>query len=104
MSVRGRDFPAGVARPEPAPVEAPAPATADPQWLYGFWYPALRSPAVRGTRMASAMLLGIPLVLGRTARGEAFALRDSCPHRGIPLSYGRFDGGEVGWGLGKVVH
>ena len=95
MSVRGRDFPAGVARPEPAPVEAPAPATADPQWLYGFWYPALRSPAVRGTRMASAMLLGIPLVLGRTARGEAFALRDSCPHRGIPLSYGRFDGREV---------
>ncbi len=95
MSVRGRDFPAGVARPEPAPVETPARAAADAQWLYGFWYPALRSPAVRGTRMASAMLLGIPLVLGRTARGEAFALRDSCPHRGIPLSYGRFDGGEV---------
>ena len=38
------------------------------------------------------MLLEVPLVLGRTADGKAFAMRDSCPHRGIPLSYGRFDG------------
>ena len=41
------------------------------------------------------MLLGMPLLLGRTAEGGAFALRDACPHRGIPLSYGRFDGREV---------
>ena len=39
-----------------------------------------------------AMLLEVPLVLGRTDDGKAFAMRDSCPHRGIPLSYGRFDG------------
>ena len=38
------------------------------------------------------MLLEVPLVLGRTSEGQAFAMRDSCPHRGIPLSYGRFDG------------
>ncbi|MGD0695418.1 MAG: Rieske 2Fe-2S domain-containing protein [Terriglobia bacterium] len=35
------------------------------------------------------MLLGISLVMGRNARGEAFAMRDSCPHRGMPLSAGR---------------
>jgi phenylpropionate dioxygenase-like ring-hydroxylating dioxygenase large terminal subunit len=73
-------------------VELQAP---DGRWLYGYWYPALRSDRVRGTRTASAMLLGLPLLLGRTAEGEAFAMRDSCPHRGIPLSYGRFDGREV---------
>ncbi len=42
--------------------------------------------------LAKAMLLEVPLVLGRTDDGAAFALRDACPHRGIPLSYGRFDG------------
>ena len=41
------------------------------------------------------MLLEVPLVLGRTSDGKAFAMRDSCPHRGIPLSYGRFDGKAV---------
>ena len=75
--------------------ETPGAAAPAAPWLYGFWYPALRSPAVRGTRMVPALLLGIPLVIGRTVRGEAFALRNSCPHRGIPLSYGRFDGTEV---------
>ena len=67
----------------------------DAQWLYGYWYPALRSNAARGPRPAQAALLGLPLVVGRTASGEAFALRDTCPHRGIPLSHGRFEGGEV---------
>jgi len=75
----------------------PAHATASPnsQWLYGFWYPALRSREVRGTKLVTTRLLGLTLVLGRTRRGEAFALRDSCPHRGIPLSYGQFDGEHV---------
>jgi phenylpropionate dioxygenase-like ring-hydroxylating dioxygenase large terminal subunit len=41
------------------------------------------------------MLLGIPLVLGRKDDGSLFAMRDSCPHRGIPLSCGWFDGSAV---------
>jgi len=64
----------------------------DAGFLWDFWYPALRSTEVKGNRLATAMLLEVPLVLGRTSRGAAFAMRDSCPHRGIPLSYGRFDG------------
>src|SRR6266568_2127077 len=32
---------------------------------------------------------------GRTSEGKVFAMRDSCPHRGIPLSYGRLDGKVV---------
>ncbi|MFQ5778658.1 MAG: Rieske 2Fe-2S domain-containing protein [Terriglobia bacterium] len=60
--------------------------------LPGFWYPALRSAQVRGEKLQAAMLLGVPLVIGRDARGRAFALRDTCPHRGMPLSVGHFDG------------
>ena len=74
---------------------SPLAQTVDAQWLYGFWYPALRSDEVRGTGTETALLLGVPLLLGRTASGEAFAMRDSCPHRGIPLSYGQFDGQRV---------
>jgi phenylpropionate dioxygenase-like ring-hydroxylating dioxygenase large terminal subunit len=73
----------------------PSPEDVDARWLHGFWYPAVRSREARGRRMARATLLGVPLVLGRSGAGEAFAFRDSCPHRGIPLSYGRFDGREV---------
>jgi phenylpropionate dioxygenase-like ring-hydroxylating dioxygenase large terminal subunit len=67
----------------------------DPGFLWDFWYPALRSTEIVGQRLATAMLLEVPLVLGRTSEGKAFAMRDSCPHRGIPLSYGRFDGKAV---------
>jgi len=67
-------------------------AESDAGFLWDFWYPALRSTEVTGNKLATAMLLEVPLVLGRTAGGNAFAMRDSCPHRGIPLSYGRFDG------------
>jgi phenylpropionate dioxygenase-like ring-hydroxylating dioxygenase large terminal subunit len=65
---------------------------ADAGFLWDFWYPAARSAEIRGRGLLKAMLLEVPLVLGRTDAGAAFAMRDSCPHRGIPLSYGRFDG------------
>jgi phenylpropionate dioxygenase-like ring-hydroxylating dioxygenase large terminal subunit len=64
----------------------------DAGFLWDFWYPAARSLQIRGRGLVKAMLLEVPLVLGRTDDGAAFALRDACPHRGIPLSYGRFDG------------
>src|SRR5579864_4793941 len=64
-------------------------------FLWDFWYPAMRSEEISGKRLSTAMLLEVPLVLGRTSEGKAFAMRDSCPHRGIPLSYGHFDGKNV---------
>lgn len=67
----------------------------DAGFLWDFWYPAIKSAAIRGTKLVTAMLLEVPLVLGRTNQGKAFAIRDSCPHRGIPLSYGHFDGTNV---------
>ena len=63
--------------------------------LWGFWYPALRSDLLRARKLERAMLLEVPLVLGRDSTGKPFALRDVCPHRAFPLSFGRFDGASV---------
>jgi phenylpropionate dioxygenase-like ring-hydroxylating dioxygenase large terminal subunit len=65
------------------------------EMLWGFWYPALRSDQLIGRNLKRAMLLEVPLVIGRDAAGKAFALRDVCPHRAFPLSFGRFDGASV---------
>src|SRR5260370_32954438 len=70
-------------------------AQADAGFLWDFWYPAVRSKEIRGPKLATVMLLEVPLVLGRTVEGKVFAMRDSCPDRGIPLSYGRLDGKVV---------
>jgi phenylpropionate dioxygenase-like ring-hydroxylating dioxygenase large terminal subunit len=85
---------AGKAAPSDA-ADSGATATSDAGFLWDFWYPAVRSDAVRGNALVTAMLLEVPLVLGRASDGKAFAMRDSCPHRGIPLSHGRFDGKTV---------
>jgi len=63
--------------------------------IYDDWYPALRSDRLRGNKLETAMLLDLPLVLGRRKDGKIFAMRDSCPHRVIPLSVGWFDGEHV---------
>ena len=63
--------------------------------LTGFWYRALPSDKVIRGRLHKAMLLGLPLVIGRDRTGTPFALRDACPHRGMPLSVGQFDGEQV---------
>jgi phenylpropionate dioxygenase-like ring-hydroxylating dioxygenase large terminal subunit len=63
--------------------------------IFGDWYPAMRSGELRAKKTAKAMLLGVPLLLGRKNDGKLFAMRDLCPHRGIPLSAGWFDGESV---------
>lgn len=70
--------------------------------LRGLWYVAASGAAVAPGRLVRKTLLGDRLVIGRTRDGAVFALRDICPHRGIPLSYGHFDGetircGYHGW-------
>ena len=46
--------------------------------------------------MVAQTLLGEPVLFGRKRDGEVFAIRDQCPHRGIPLRFGDFDGDTVG--------
>lgn len=58
----------------------------------GFWYPTTLSRQVRSGTLRREMLAGVPLVVGRDLHGVPFALRDNCPHRGMPFSFGRFDG------------
>jgi phenylpropionate dioxygenase-like ring-hydroxylating dioxygenase large terminal subunit len=59
------------------------------------WYYALPGGRLRRRRMLPKVMLGEPIVIGRDAAGAPFALRDLCPHRGMRLSAGCFDGREV---------
>jgi phenylpropionate dioxygenase-like ring-hydroxylating dioxygenase large terminal subunit len=59
------------------------------------WYYALPSERLKNGDMVPKTLLGEPVVIGRDKEGKAFALVDICPHRGIPLRFGKFDGCEI---------
>ena len=63
--------------------------------IFGDWYPAIRAGELVAGKTKTALLLGHPLLLGRRSDGRIFAMRDLCPHRGIPLSAGWFDGETV---------
>src|SRR4029450_9557399 len=67
----------------------------DALMLFGFWYRAIPGKHVKRGQLVNTMLLEVPLVVGRDSQGKAFALRDACPHRGMPLSCGWFDGEHV---------
>ena len=76
-------------------IDARAPDGPAAEMIFGEWYPALRADQLRKGDTATTMLLGIPMLLGRKRDGALFALRDLCPHRGIPLSAGWFNGETV---------
>ncbi len=59
------------------------------------WYYAVPSRKLQRCAMLAKVMLGEPILIGRDAAGTPFALRDLCPHRGMPLSAGHFDGHEV---------
>ena len=80
--------------------------TAPGLFLRNLWYYALPASRLKHGRMVAKTILGEPVVFCRGHDGIAFALRDVCPHRGIPLSCGRLDGNEVeccyhGWRFGR---
>lgn len=52
------------------------------------WYVAAVAGRLKPGTQHRIMLLGEPVVVGRTPEGEVFALRDVCPHRLVPLSGG----------------
>ena len=70
-------------------------ATGSSAPLREMWYYAVAGERLRPGRTMPKTMLGEHLLLGRTADGEVFALKDVCPHRGIPLRFGQFDGQEV---------
>ncbi|MDA1316243.1 MAG: aromatic ring-hydroxylating dioxygenase subunit alpha [Acidobacteria bacterium] len=78
--------------PAVAAPQAPSGGAIECDWCLDFWYPAVRSNRVRTGKLQAAMLLGIPLAVGRDNQGRVFAVRDSCPHRGMPFTEGWYDG------------
>jgi len=57
-------------------------------FLTDIWYFACMAKELKPGQVARKELVGEPVMLGRTKSGEAFALRDICPHRAAPLSAG----------------
>jgi phenylpropionate dioxygenase-like ring-hydroxylating dioxygenase large terminal subunit len=60
--------------------------------LRGLWYVACPGAEIKPGAMTGKKLMGGMVLLGRDKAGKVFALRDICPHRGIPLRHGKFDG------------
>ncbi len=60
--------------------------------LRGFWYIACPSRAVSLSSTKAVTLLGEAILVGRDKTGAVFAYGDRCPHRGMPLRHGSFDG------------
>jgi len=57
--------------------------------LRDLWYFAATSRELKRGEMFRREILGEPVLLGRDEEGRAFAMRDICPHRAVPLSAGR---------------
>ena len=79
-------------------------------FLTDIWYFALLSSSLKRGKMTSKMIAGEPILFLRTKTNQVVALRDICPHRGIPLSCGLLlDTGEVeccyhGWRFNQKGH
>lgn len=58
-------------------------------WLTDSWYLAAPSADLKRGKQFRQIILGEPILLGRTKNGDVFALRDICPHRLVPLSEGQ---------------
>jgi phenylpropionate dioxygenase-like ring-hydroxylating dioxygenase large terminal subunit len=63
--------------------------------IYNMWYAATPAGSVKKGATLVKTLLGQKILIGRGRDNGVFALRDFCPHRGMPLSCGMFDGKEV---------
>src|SRR5262249_3572659 len=59
------------------------------------WYYAISGSKLPKGKTVSKIMLGQPVLIGRRSDGEPFAMKDICPHQGVPLSDGHFDGKEV---------
>ena len=81
--------------PDTAPVAAPAEGRSAPPAAFGkgfvldAWYFVALSRDVAPASLKRHELLGEPVLIGRTRAGQAYAMRDICPHRAAPLSAGR---------------
>jgi phenylpropionate dioxygenase-like ring-hydroxylating dioxygenase large terminal subunit len=73
-------------------------------YLTDSWYLAAPSAELKAGKQQRIMVLGEPVVVGRTPAGEPFALRDICPHRLVPLSAGQQLETDGEWALQCPYH
>lgn len=67
----------------------------DKDLLTDIWYLAMAGHKLKKGKTLGKIILNRNMVFGRDEDGKAFCLKDLCPHRGVPLSYGNFDGKEI---------
>lgn len=72
--------------PQSIPTELPP---SDDGLLRDLWYFGALSADVKAGKHVRRMVLGDPVLIGRTPAGKVFAMRDICPHRLVPLSAGK---------------
>ncbi len=58
------------------------------------WYPLIEKTALKAKPLAIRRM-NMDLVLWRDASGRAVCMLDRCPHRGVKLSLGRVEGGQL---------
>ncbi len=66
--------------------------TVGTSFVRNIWYFATLSDKVKTGKTISKEMLGELILIGRDKDGKVFAMRDICPHQGVPLSAGSFDG------------
>ena len=63
--------------------------------ILGQWYPVAKSVEVKSISPLGIEVLGEKLVLWRGDKGKVHCIKDQCPHRGAPLSFGRLHEGHI---------
>jgi phenylpropionate dioxygenase-like ring-hydroxylating dioxygenase large terminal subunit len=53
------------------------------------WYLAIPSEKIKENKIQTLEILGEPILFFRDSKGAVHGLKDICPHRGIPLHFGR---------------
>lgn len=59
------------------------------KFLKNVWYMALPSAELLLHAMKARKIANTPILFMRDSQGQVSAIRDICPHRGIPFSHGR---------------
>jgi len=63
--------------------------------ILGQWYPVAKSVELKSISPLGVEVLGEKLVLWRGDNGKVHCIKDQCPHRGAPLSFGRLHEGHI---------
>lgn len=59
------------------------------EFLKNHWYLAAPSKKIKKNKMLSVEIMAEPILFFRDSKNQVHAVRDICPHRGIPLKFGQ---------------